>query len=254
MTRCHRQQDGAVELFFYDELDAGTRAQVAAHLAHCRECSAALEELKMIRAVLAGRSDVSAPPAGDWSGFMRRLDIAVRADAGAPHVTSAGRLRSYAGLLATAALLAIVTIGVFFAAKGRSAFLAQPPAVAGGHRGDATPVATTGLKAAGEDHFDRSKLVVLGLAAKEPAQTPLEGWAYERELAASLLSDTRLYRLAAEQRGLTTLAGVMRDLELVLLETSMAEANDKTALDQIQRLIQKRGLIAKMDAVTTVGM
>ena len=82
----------------------------------------------------------------------------------------------------------------------------------------------------------------------------MEDWAYERELATSLLNDTRMYRLAAEQHGLKSLAGVMRDLELVLLETSMAQQTDKNALGQIQRLIEKRGLIEKMDTVSTMGM
>ena len=79
-----------------------------------------------------------------------------------------------------------------------------------------------------EQHFERSKLVVLGLATKDPAQTRRSDWAYERELATSLLNDTRLYRLAAEDRGMTSLAGVMRDLELVLLQTSMADSDDRT--------------------------
>ena len=79
-------------------------------------------------------------------------------------------------------------------------------------------------------------------------------WAYERELATALLTDTQLYRMAAEERGLTSLAGVMRDLEIVLLQTSMAEATDRTALPQIQRLIRKRGLVEKMDGVGTTGL
>ena len=79
-------------------------------------------------------------------------------------------------------------------------------------------------------------------------------WAYERSLASSLLSDTRLYRMAAEERGLTSLASVMRDLELVLLETSMAQGSDPAELPQIQRLIRKRQLIQKMDVVNTVGL
>lgn len=272
-TGCPMQQSGAVELFFYDELDGAARERMSAHLRECRECATALDELRMIRAALASRPDVSAPPVGDWSGFMRRLDAAiarpdrmVRLDAGVrlkPDATTArtatagtatARTRSYIGLLAMAALLAIVTLSVFFAARGRSSYFAQPTDIAGGSAGDATPVATTGLKSVGEQHFERSKLVVLGLAAKEPAETPVADWAYERELATSLLNDTRLYRLAAEERGLTSLAGVMRDLELVLLETSMAENSDKAALGQIQRLIRKRGLIEKMDAVATVGM
>ncbi len=110
------------------------------------------------------------------------------------------------------------------------------------------------MKAVGEQHFERSKLVVLGLASKEATATSTADWAYERELATSLLKDTRLYRLAAEERGLTSLAGVMRDLELVLLETSMAEQTDQKALGQIQRIIEKRGLIEKMETVPTVGM
>ncbi len=273
MTRsinCARQQNGAVELFFYDELEGEARDEMSAHLRECRECATALAELKMIRQALASRPDVSAPPAGDGSGFMRRLDAAVgrptvatdrvvRLDAGVrlkpDATTEKGRVKlaSTYGLLAMAALLAIVTISVVFVARGRSSFVISPTDVAAG-AGHATPVATRGLKSVGEQHFERSKLVVLGLAAKEPAETPVADWAYERELATSLLSDTRLYRLAAEERGLTSLAGTMRDLELVLLETSMAEATDKAALGQIQRLIRKRGLIEKMDAVATVGM
>jgi hypothetical protein len=260
---CQRQKDGDVELYFYGEIEGPERERMRMHLRECRECALALEELTLIRSALAERPDIAAPPAGDWSGFMRRLDEAVGAQRSrlsgemVVSATAAGRARkvpSYTGLLATAALLAIVTMNVLFVAKGRSTHVAQPATIAGGNAGDATPVATGGLKSVGEQHFERSKLVVLGLTAKEPAQTTVSDWAYERELATSLLNDTRLYRLAAEEKGLTSLAGVMRDLELVLLETSMADSDDKDALDQIQRLIRKRGLIQKMDTVASVGM
>lgn len=246
---CTIQQRGSVELFFYDELDPAARDDMAAHLRVCGDCAGALEDLNVIRKVLAGRPDVSAPPAGDWSGFTRRLDAAVL---GVPE----GRLKpastSYVGLLATAALLAIVTLGVYVASRGAASLSVQPATIASD--GGSTPVATTGMKAVGAQHLERSKLVVLGLASKEAGGTPTEDWAYERELATALLKDTRLYRLAAEERGLTSLAGVMRDLELVLLETSMAEGTNQRALGQIQRIIEKRGLIEKMDAVPTVGM
>ena len=264
---CDLQQRGSVELFFYDELDDASRVEMAAHFRGCRDCAAALEDLRIIREVLAARGSFSAPPAGDWSGFMRRLDIAVRAEQGRLKPAStvldwlkpastvlrpASTARSYVGLLATAALLAVVAMGVYVASRGASSLVAPPTSVAGA--GSSTPVATTGMKAVGEQHFERSKLVVLGLASKEATATSTADWAYERELATSLLNDTRLYRLAAEERGLTSLAGVMRDLELVLLETSMAEQTDQKALGQIQRIIEKRGLIEKMETVPTVGM
>ena len=38
-----------------------------------------------------------------------------------------------------------------------------------------------------------------------------------------MLSDTRLYRLAAEDRGMKDLARVMGDLETVLLQTSLSD-------------------------------
>ncbi len=238
---CTIQQRGSVELFFYDELDLAARDEMVAHLRVCGDCAGALGDLNVIRKVLAGRPDVSAPPAGDWSGFTRRLDAAILRPS-----------TSYTGLLATAALLAIVALGVYVASRGAGSFTVQPANIASD--GGSTPVATTGMKAVGAQHLERSKLVVLGLASKEAGGTPTEDWAYERELATSLLKDTRLYRLAAEERGLTSLAGVMRDLELVLLETSMAEGTNQRALGQIQRIIEKRGLIEKMDAVPTVGM
>ena len=261
---CPVQESGAVELYFYDELEAGERERIAGHVRQCRACASILEDLRMIRQALAARPDVSAPDGGDWSRFMQRLDAAVR-PANAVHIVDARRgvvdfrpravPLSYAGVFAMAALLAIVTIGVVFVARQRSAMpdwgqrVASTPSAA-----PLTPVATTGLRSAGARHFERSKLVVLGLAARESEEASPSDWAYERQLATSLLNDTRLYRMAAEERGLTGLAGVMRDLEIVLLETSMAEETDTAALEQIQRLIRKRGLIQKMDTVASAGL
>ena len=106
------------------------------------------------------------------------------------------------------------------------------------------------LAALSGQHFERSKLVVLGLATKDARQAD---WEYERVLAGSLLNDTRLYRLAAEERGMQSLAGVMRDLELVLLQTSMSERRDAASLEHLQRLIRRRDLITKMEIVHAGG-
>ncbi|HXG55049.1 MAG TPA: hypothetical protein VNJ03_06685 [Vicinamibacterales bacterium] len=259
---CDQLDSGAVELYFYDEMPPGARDGMAAHLRLCRECASALEELKIIRAALASRPDVSAPASGDWSGFMQRLDHAVSAHrTGVPVSPSAPSRSSYRGLLAMAALLAIVAMSVAYVAKGGGDLLSDAPsATAQGARydartaGEGVPGEPSGMRSVGEQHFERSKLVVLGLSSKAAAGVDVADWAYERGLAASLLSDTRLYRMAAEARGLASLAGVMRDLELVLLETSMAQGSDPAELPQIQRLIRKRQLIEKMDVVNTIGL
>ena len=112
--------------------------------------------------------------------------------------------------------------------------------------GNPGPDRDPALSALSDQHFERSKLVVLGIATKDARQAD---WAYERELAGTLLSDTRLYRVAAEERGMQALAGVMRDLELVLLQTSMSEQRDTASLEQLQRLIRRRDLITKMEVV-----
>ena len=49
-------------------------------------------------------------------------------------------------------------------------------------------------------------------------------------------------------------ARVMRDLETVLLETSMTDADDRQALQRVQRLIARRGLVSKMQLVATSGL
>jgi len=110
-----------------------------------------------------------------------------------------------------------------------------------------TPAAA--LRDISAEHLEKSKLVVLGLAARDPQKTRPADWQYERRLAGTLLSDTRLYRLAAQEHGAADVAHVMRDLETVLLEASMSDHADRESLERVQRLIARRGLVTKMQLV-----
>jgi hypothetical protein len=255
-TACDVHASGAIELYFYDELTSIDRETVEEHLLSCRHCRTVLAELGLIREALAQRPEVSAPPTGDWSAFMSRLDASIASErlpfGNMVQLRHASR-PSYVSYFAMAALLTLVTISVAIAIRSR----AVPALPVMGTVADHTPTSgatdTAAFRALSEEHFERSKLVVLGLATKDP-QRGTADWRYERQLATSLLNDTRLYRLAAEDRGLTALAGVMRDLELVLLQTSLTDDKDPASLPQLQRLIQKRDLLEKMDVVTTTGL
>ena len=257
-TPCEIPASGAIELYFYDELTPREREAIESHLPSCGHCRTVLAELGVIRAALAERPVVSAPVAGDWSAFMSRLDASIASErARAGHLAERARTpsrQSYVGYIAMAALLALVTFSVAIAFRSRPV----PAAPANGPVADRTPAAgpadTAAFKASSGEHFERSKLVVLGLATKDPERGTAADWKYERQLATSLLNDTRMYRLVAEDRGLTALAGVMRDLELVLLQTSLTDDTDPASLPQLQRLIQKRDLLEKMDVVTTTGL
>jgi hypothetical protein len=259
---CPVQANGSIELYFYGELPLPERAQIQAHLLECDECRRALEDLSVIRAALAVRPDVATPPGGDWSGFMARLEARVAAEAstadGVPPATVIAMPRRgwAARYLAVAAVLVLLAMSaVLVLRRERSAEPSATVATAGRPAVDDAVVRAVSrttapdpvLASVTSQHFERSKLVVLGLAMKDPRR---DDWAYERELAASLLNDTRVYRVAAEARGMQSLVGVMRDLELVLLQTSMSEQPDAASLEQLQRLIRRRDLITRMDVMS----
>jgi len=258
MSEC----DFDVVLYFYDEMDAGARGRATAHLRACDACRQRLEDLHAIRQALAGRPAVDAPPAGDWSGFMRRLDQAVgvsRPLGEAPRhavLVHDGTRWSVRHLVPLAAVIAIVAMGIAMAARFRTSDTTQRPVAAPSTVATAQPAATPqqspdrALREVTAEHFERSKLVVLGLATRDPDQTKAADWQYERTLAGTLLNDTRLYRMAAQDRGVADVARVMRDLETVLLEASLSDSTDKDALGRVQRLITKRDLVVKMQVVT----
>ena len=251
-----------VVLYFYDEMDAAERAGAAAHLRRCAACRQRLDDLQAIRDALAERPVVDAPPAADWSGFMRRLDDAIAPSRTVPQPAPAAVLEYRRGrwtvrqVAALAAMLALVTIAVLVTARFRAVSPAPQRAAAPAPPAAAVPLAAglnQSLRESSVEHLERSKLVVLGLTARDPHETKVEDWQYERRLAESLLPDTRLYRMAAQDRGVTDVARVMRDLETVLLEASLSDSSDRDALERLQRLIAKRDLVVKMQVVATGG-
>lgn len=269
MTACELFESADVEMYFYAELDPVDRARVEMHMRGCEGCRQRLEDLHAIRRALAARPAIDAPPAGDWSGFMRRLDRAVapasepsKFRAVEPSNLRTVELRNRRTLIALAAMLALVAMGVLMAARFRMAPLpvGAPGAAAGEARASVSVPAVApavqkapthldrGLREGSAEHLERSKLVVLGLVTRDP-RAPSGDWQYERTLAGTLLTDTRLYRQAANQGRVSDVERVMRDLETVLLEASMSDSRDRAALARVQRLIAKRDLVVKMQVV-----
>jgi hypothetical protein len=262
MTTCMVQGAGTIELYFYDELEAAARAEATRHLATCAECRHALDEMREIQTALATLPDVAAPPDENWRPFMARLDAAVRS---APSSAAVMKVRpvtsvrrtpthQYAAYIAMAALLALVTMSVAYVIRYRAATVSTAPTVASVEPAARPWTQDAAFAALSEQHFERSKLVVLGLASKDVDRNEGAAWGYERELASTLLNDTRLYRFAAEERGMTALAKIMGDLELVLLQASSSGEPEAATLQQIQSLIRKRDLVTRMNAVALAGM
>jgi hypothetical protein len=254
---CEFVDAGAIEQYFYDELDPGARVRLDGHLQRCATCRQHLDDLRSIRSALASRVRVDSPASGDWSAFSQRLDAAI-ATRPVPQ-----RTRRMMPWLAAAAALTIAASAVLLTSRMQpepvvetpsehlvqASRLASPPPAAPAASAAPATVAERSLVEHSEEHFERSKLVVLGLATLDPQHARATDWQHERQLASSLLPDTRLYRLAAEKRGMTELARVLGDLETVLVETSMSERADPDALQRVQRLIARRDLVVKMNVV-----
>jgi hypothetical protein len=267
-TVCIHSSSETLTLYFYDELTPAERADFDAHLATCADCRASIGELQAIRELLSDRAQPERSTR-EWYAFMRRLDSAIdwrpslergvaTGDA-APTVASAPPVRRlwdpargalHAKSLALAATL-LLAIAVGLAWQLRH-FRAQPAAApqtvtAATKTMPVKPAGDDALRAAAMRHFERAKLVVLGLAMKDPGSTRPDDWEHERELAASLLPDTRLYRQFAISAGDTRLSNLLGDLETVLLQASMTDEADAPELQRLQRMIRRHDLLERMD-------
>lgn len=249
MSACHSLERGDLELHFYGELDEASDARVVAHLRACESCRSELAELRAISSALAAAAPIDAPPGGDWTRLMARIDVRT---SGAGRGFGRTRPRANLTTWAIAAMVALVAIGGYMAAdlgvlqRHRDALARSTPA----SRTTVAPSpAGTALREIAAEHIERSKVVVLGLAMRDARRATPGDWEYERRLAGSLLSDTRLYRMAAQDKGMNDVAHVLRDLETVLLEASLSDHTDRGALERVQRLISKRDLVVEMQVV-----
>jgi hypothetical protein len=98
------------------------------------------------------------------------------------------------------------------------------------------------------DHLDRSQMVLVELLNAEGADAA--SLAAERDRAADLVAANRLIRQSAEQAGETTLAGVLDDLERVLIQ--IANGSEDASSDELQLLkarIESRGILFRMRVV-----
>jgi hypothetical protein len=249
MTMSHGL-DGSdrVELYFYDELPPAERAAFETHLAGCAACRAALGELKEIREALAPMRAQAERSEFEWRAFMRRLDARLDAE------TAALAQPWRSGLFAAAGIAAMLVMAVATGAlwqkwsgqdDGPSREFAGPSRQPGDAGGSPADRPTSREPAA--ELLDRAKIVLLGLANKDSGAVSADDWAYERSLAASLLPDTRLHRLAALESGDAEMASLLNDLEVLMLQASFAAEPDRATLARLQRYINRRDLLVRTE-------
>jgi hypothetical protein len=96
------------------------------------------------------------------------------------------------------------------------------------------------------DHLERSQMVLAELSNAPEGKGKLD-ISDERQMAADLLDDNRLYRQTAASTGDKGVASVLDDLENVLMEIAHSPSEvSNQQLDDLRQQIQERGLLFKV--------
>ena len=251
-----------------DDVEAGIRAAVEAHVDACAECRTSLDE---VRATLDASAALEVPERGDdygakvWDAIESRLaegshlstparrhgTPALQHSASAPQhsgTTARVRLRP-APWLAAAAVVALA-VGAYWLGRHNASIDRAPqvPVTA-----TATPAPSLGTEAIRDrvvlaalgEHLDRTERTLVELVNSQPGGR-VDIWA-EQAWARDLLEANRLYRQAASNAKTPALSQVLDDLEPVLLQ--IANSPSQLTSDEFETLrdrIEARSLVFKV--------
>jgi hypothetical protein len=212
-------------LYYY-----GEGAEIEEHVAECEPCRAQYQALQR---VLNSVDSFPVPERGPdyesrvWAAVERRMEKKSR------WLTWGWRP------MFAAAAMTLVVIGAFLAGRGW-------------HRTERVQMADNGVRervllVAMGDHLERSQMVLVELAnAGAPAAGRLD-ISYEQEAAEDLLESNRLYRQTAARNGDVATAGLLDDLERVLLEIAHSPSEvSARQLEELRRQIEDRGILFKV--------
>jgi hypothetical protein len=228
------------ELIAYREGEASQRAEIAGHLAGCKECRA---EMDRIDAVLAALDTLPVPDPGADYGRRVWQQIAPRL-AERPmrwwqtwlEPRRLGALGGVAALIIAAFIIGRIT----------------KPVGKGDNIATTEQVRERVLVVAVGEHLGRSEMMLVELSNAEPgASKPKQiNISSEQRRAEDLLEENRLYRQTALQEGDAGLASVLDELERVLLD--VAHSPDKVTpaqFEAIQKKIEAQGILFKVRVV-----
>ena len=225
----HPSQEELI-LHYYSE--AADLLAVEHHLAACEECRAVY---RSVAGTLDGMNAFSAPERSQ--GYEAQVWARLRAALPERSRLSFWMLPWW--WAAAGAGLAALLIAAFLA--GRS----YPPPHGPVGLASSSPAGERVLRVAVGDHLERSQMVLSELANTDSAG-PLD-ITFEQERAANLLDENRLYRQTAVGAGDAALAGVLDELERILMEIEHAPAQISPAeLDELRLRLQAEGILFKL--------
>ena len=244
-------------------LDPTEQSDVDRHVATCAECALFVAELQLIVRDARALPPMQPPPEA-WARLQERLKekpSVVEMSRPLPRRWAPVRPGAATWALATAALivLAFLTGRVVEQRQQRQAQTQQ--AQVSTQPGGVVTAGTTASAAADAagarqrillvavgDHLERSQMILVELTnAHTQGQLDISA---ERESADELLASNRLYRQTAVQLGDTNVAGVLDELERVLVEVARGPSQlSMEQLADIQQRIEAQGILFKVRVI-----
>lgn len=239
------------ELIAYHDGEAAGREAISAHVADCPECHA---ELERIDALLAALNSIPVPEPGEDYPARVWQQISPRLPEERAHWWNFLRRqpKSLAWLeprrWVAAGAITVLVLAAFIAGRmTRRGGPGTPVAAV-----DSTQVRERVLIMAVGEHLGRSEMILVELANAEPLsptqkQVNISG---EQRRAEDLLEENRLYRQTALEQGDTALAGVLDELERVLLDVAHSPQQVTPAqLQNIRERMESRNILFKVRVV-----
>jgi hypothetical protein len=261
----HLTDDDLIQHFYAErQQGAADRDQpsVAEHLQACASCRDVWMELSETLKLVD-----EAPAPNPGTGFEQRLWARVQqqlpARAGGPDRLRQGinapapRVRWFAWMLPLAGIAAVVTVVLLNAGRRTAPSVAGAPSSAVATV--PTPVDTAAdarrsrervLWSAAEDHLEQTEVLLVELMNSRAPNA--SDFTFARLAADDLVASGRLYRQTAEQSGDLRLAGVLEDVESVLVEVARSpERIGKKDFDSLRARIGGDSLLFKVRAVSS---
>jgi hypothetical protein len=242
------------ELVAYHGGEPSRREVIATHVADCPECRA---ELARIDAVLAALSSLPVPdPGADygarvWQKIAPRLPERRRARWWEFDSSSlAAGWRAWLEPRRLAALGAAAAIVIVAFVAGRVSKPTVTPTETA--TADTSQIRQRVLVMAVGEHLGRSEMMLIELGNTEPENSKQKevNISTERRRAEDLVEENRMYRQTALEQGDTALAGVLDELERVLLDVAHSPGEvTPLQLDEMQKRIAARGILFKVRVV-----
>jgi hypothetical protein len=232
----HRTEE---ELTGYRDGEAKERVAIAAHL---KECAACREELARIEAVFVALDAMPIPDPGEDYGERVWQRIAP--------ILAEKKSRWWESIFVPQRLVAlggVVALVILAFVAGR--FTRRP--VPSGDQTDAAKVRERVLVVAVGEHLGRTEMVLMELenAPTQKGQKAINISETQRR-AGDLVEENRLYRQTALKEGDQAMAGMLDELERVLLD--IANSPDEltpAAFETIRKRIEAQGLLFKVRIV-----